>query len=242
MVDSLRFYHLLWTALDWLYPPLCGGCGKKGARWCTDCQAATTVIVDPVCPCCGRAVVRPGYCAQCRDRSSSPLTALRSWAVFTGPLRNAIHCLKYKGNVSLGEALAYPLIELLKHLNWPVDFVTAVPLGVARQAERGYNQANLLARPLALSVKRPFYPQALVKTRETRPQVGLNAAERQANVAQAFGSVEKLASDRHVLVLDDVTTTGATLEACALALRRAGAREVYGLTLARARLDGLGQI
>lgn len=164
--------------------------------------------------------------------------ALRSWAAFGGPLRHALHRLKYKGDVALGEILAEPLLELLQELDWPVEVITTVPLGVVRRKERGYNQANLLACPLALASGKLYRPQALFKVRETRSQVGLTAEQRRENVAEAFRARPRVVEGRQVLVVDDVLTTGATLEACAAALLQAGAMQVYGLTLARVDQPG----
>jgi competence protein ComFC len=161
-------------------------------------------------------------------------TALRSWAFFDGVVRNAIHQLKYSRNVGLGEILSRSLLGLILDLDWPIDVITPVPLGLARLAERGYNQSSLLARPLSLALNIPYRPQILHRERETRTQVGLTASERRLNVAGAFVACSSLATGRGVLVIDDVTTSGSTLEACAEALFSAGAKKVYGLTLARA--------
>ncbi len=133
----------------------------------------------------------------------------------------------------MGEALARPLIKLLAELDWDVDLVTPVPLGIARQSQRGYNQAALLARPVSLAYGLPYRPNALTKVRETRSQVGLSAVERRQNVNDAFRGDLKVSKGKSVLVIDDVTTSGATLNACASALLQAGARQVFALTLAR---------
>jgi ComF family protein len=126
------------------------------------------------------------------------------------------------------------MVELAGKEKWEIDLVTPVPLGLARLAERGYNQSSLLARPLSLAMNIPYRPQILTRARETRPQVGLTAAERWVNVSGAFLAQTYGVTGRNVLVIDDVTTTGSTLEACAQALFTAGARQVYGLTFARA--------
>jgi competence protein ComFC len=231
-----RLYRLLWTSLDWLYPPVCCSCQAKGQRWCPACQSAVRPIRPPLCPCCGRPQSRATPCQRCRVASPA-YTALRSWGGFHGPLRSAIHSLKYKGNLSLGDVLARPLIQLLPDLGWSVDLVIPVPLAIARLRERGYNQAELLARPIALALGIPYAPKALVKIRETRPQVDLKAAERVENVAGAFRGEGRMVSRRSVLLVDDVATTGATLQACAAALIQAGAATVYCLTLARALFD-----
>jgi ComF family protein len=119
-------------------------------------------------------------------------------------------------------------------LGWNVDLIVPIPLGRERMKERGYNQADLLARPLALATGRPYSTQAVRRERETATQVGLGVKERRENVSGAFRGDRRLVSGRTVLVVDDVATTGATISACANALTAAGAIGVYGLTLARA--------
>jgi len=165
---------------------------------------------------------------------SPPYTALRSWAVFSGPLRQALHRLKYARDIALGETLAQPLIELFLNLGWQVDLVVPVPLSRARHEERGYNQAALLARPLALACGLSYRPKTIQKTRETLSQVGLTKSGRRDNVKDAFFAPSSQVQGKRILVIDDVTTSGATIEACAQALTVGGAERVYGLTLARA--------
>jgi ComF family protein len=163
-----------------------------------------------------------------------PFQALRSYAVYNGSLRNAIHRLKYEGDMALGEALSrFMLIKLIK-LSWEVDVVVPVPIGVARREQRGYNQAAMLAFPIALGARRKYEPGALIKVQDTPSQVGLTFEQRRANVAHAFEAVNASVKGKKILLVDDVTTSGATIEACARALRKSGAEVVYGLTLARA--------
>jgi ComF family protein len=159
---------------------------------------------------------------------------LRSWAFYQGPVREAIRRIKYRRDVSLAVVFSEPLNELVSRLNWHVDAIIPVPLGVARLQERGYNQAVLIARPLALRIGKPCLSKGLIRVRETRSQVGLSYYQRQENVAAAFRGVEKFVSNLQVLVIDDVATSSATLNACAQALLNAGSREVRCLTLARA--------
>ena len=154
--------------------------------------------------------------------------------VFEGPIRHAIHNLKYRRNAALGEALAPYLAGYARKLGWQVDLVVPVPLSKQRMKERGYNQAGLLAMPFAAIQGWHYSSQVLVRTRETRSQVGLSPLERKVNISGAFRAEPVLATGKVILLMDDVVTTGATLTACSEALVKAGAKIVYGLTLARA--------
>jgi ComF family protein len=135
--------------------------------------------------------------------------------------------------MGLGEALARPMITSIQKLNWSLNIITSVPLGLVRFKERGYNQATLLARPIALYLNIPFSTKILFRTRETKTQVGLSIIERKENMEGAFTARHELVQGKNVLVVDDVATTGATLNACAKALMDEGASNVYGFSLAR---------
>jgi competence protein ComFC len=168
-----RLYRMVWAGLDWVYPPQCGGCGEDGSRWCTDCQENTQILNTAVCEVCGRVLASVGICASCRQ--NPPLfQAVRSWAIFGGPLRSAIHRLKYYGDMALADELAIPMLSLLNSLCWNVDIVIPVPISASRKSERGYNQAALLAFPLALGSNIPYRSTALWKVRNTQTQVGLS--------------------------------------------------------------------
>ncbi len=159
---------------------------------------------------------------------------MRSWLVFEGPIRSALHTLKYRRNMGLGDSLARQMAPHVRAWDWPIDIVVPVPLGRKRMQERGYNQVGLVAMPLAALNGWKYAPRALARARETRSQVGLSAEERRENVSGAFRANPAMVSGQTVLLMDDVATTGATISSCALALLDAGAREVYALTLARA--------
>jgi len=179
-----------------------------------------------------------GICSDCQ-RDPPPFKALRSWAIYTGPVREAILSLKFKGELSLGEVLSRNLVELMQRVDWRVDLITPVPISLARKKARGYKQASILALPLAIGFGIKYRPRSLVKVREIPSQVGLSALQRRENVRQAFQARSKDVQDQTVLVVDDITTSGATMYACAEALLRAGAQQVYGLTLARAALGNV---
>ena len=216
-----------------LFPPVCGGCGKPGSRWCDVCQRKVVFLAEPLCNVCGIPVDAPGLCTDCQ-RARPRFNALRSWSAFDAPVRNALHRLKYRRDVGLGDALAAQLSEFVAALNWPIDCIIPVPLGQKRLQERGYNQVALIARPLSMAMKIDFAADALNRVRETRSQVGLTKLERRENVREAFQSRPKRVINRTVLLMDDVATTGSTLSSCAEALYAAGARDVFAFTVSRA--------
>ncbi len=226
-------YQMIWSSLDWLFPPQCGGCGAAGVRFCRACLEQVVLLPDQICPCCGNPQKSRQLCPTCR-KVAPAYDAVRSWAEFQGPLREAMHRLKYRRDVGLGDALAQPLIEFFCQLGWEVNLILPVPLSQERLSQRGYNQAGLIARPLAYATGCPYQPGVLKRIRNTATQVGLSIEERRLNVAEAFIADPRCVNGSSVLIVDDVATTGATLDACARALKKAGARCVYGLTLARA--------
>lgn len=159
---------------------------------------------------------------------------MRSWAVFDSPVQNALHTLKYRRNIGLGEAFAAQMKGFVQSLAWCADILLPVPLGKNRLKERGYNQVALVARPLAYEVGLAYKPNALWKARETRSQVGLTTSQRRENVAGAYQADVRAVKDKSVILVDDVATTGSTIVACTTALLSAGAKEVYAITIARA--------
>jgi ComF family protein len=195
------------------------------------------MIASPICEICGQPLEYPtsSFCQRCQqERDEIAFSAVRSWAVFGGPLKRAVHQLKYKKNLGLCTVFGGYLSKLLDQLGWQIDLITPVPLDRNRYRQRGYNQALCLARSLGWSADIPVKPRALARVRVTKSQVGLRLEERRENVADAFRAEKTLTANLSVLVLDDVVTTGATINACAVALRTARAKKVYGLTLARA--------
>jgi ComF family protein len=222
-----------WGCIDWLYPPQCGGCNRPGYRWCPDCQDRVQTVSGSLCEVCGIPITGGTLCPSCREDRPA-FRALRSWSVFEEPVRSALHRLKYRRNMGLGEALARPLADFAIRQGWKVDLVTPVPLGRKRLRERGYNQVALFAWPLAVFAGWTYAPGAVRRIRETRSQVGLSAEERRQNMQAAFRADVLQVKGKTVLVVDDVATTGATLSACAQAFLEAGAQEVVALTVARA--------
>lgn len=232
----MRYADFPHRLLDLLYPPHCAGCGAGGAWYCAACRAQTLPVPPPVCRRCGQTMTGD----DCRSCAATPpvATAVRAATPFEGPVRQAIHRLKYSNLTAVAPTLALLLQRAYTEAGWTADLVAPVPLHPARQRRRGYNQAERLARPLAESLALPSAPGCLRRVRATADQIGLDAGGRRANVAGAF-AVARPASvaGRTVLLIDDVATTGCTLDACGRALLDAGATAVYALVLARRSLD-----
>jgi competence protein ComFC len=218
--------------IDLLFPPRCGGCQAAGSLWCDTCRAAVKPIVPPWCEKCGEPLVADRLCANCRAHSLV-IEKIRSVALFDGVLREAIHRFKYERLAGLAEPFGDMLADYWFAEQLTADWLIPVPLHPSRERDRGYNQSELLARRLARRVGAPLSSRGLRRTRATAVQMTLNAAQRRENVAGAFECVEPRVRGARVLLIDDVGTTGATLDACAQAVLKAGAASVMGLTLAR---------
>ncbi len=224
------------TALDFLFPPQCVVCNTAGAYFCATCQQKLTYINPPFCDKCGYPIDNDKTtCTQCQRHPLEHITAIRSVTLFTeDPLRTAIHKFKYQNHKVLGKTLA-PLLARCYTINQlSVDVIVPVPLHKSRYKDRGYNQSTELAKELSKLIYLPIDNTTLVRQRKTKPQMSLKASERKANVAHAFACTANTLAGKTVLLIDDVCTTGATLDACADALKQADVHAVHALTLSRA--------
>jgi ComF family protein len=231
--STYRLYHLVWSSLDWLYPPKCIYCTKTGFQICPDCQNLILHLKQPLCIICGLPITAGSVCSKCKKNRPSYIL-LRSWAVYTGPVQKAIQRIKYKRDLSLGNELARYVSLFVNDMHLDVVDVIPVPLGKKRLRDRGYNQVSIIAFPLALKLGLNYIPRGLVRIRETESQVGLNVKERNENVKDAFLANPRHVAGKNILLIDDVATTGATLTSCTNALRLGGASNVFAVTLARA--------
>jgi competence protein ComFC len=222
----------LWRIIDWFYPPSCCSCGKIGKIICDDCFSNIEKTGINSCIRCVEPIRKHGFCARCKKNPPN-YSMLRSLGYYSGPLRDAVLSLKYQRNIGLGEFISSSLSEIVLREGWSIDLLTAVPLNAKRKRERGYNQAEVLAIPLARKLNKPYLSDLIQRVKSTTSQVGLSLQERQLNVADAFKADPLLSKNQTILLVDDVATTGATMNACAKALMVAGCREVFSLTLAK---------
>ena len=228
------------AVLDLVFPPLCPVCRallSAGRRdpLCGACWQAMERIGPPWCRCCGIPLGIEGLCGPCRRRRPHFAYA-RAAARYGGLVREAIHALKFGGR----RGLANPLGDLVAGLGLSAlpgaapDLLVPVPLHRRRERERGYNQALLLSRCLERAWGIPVVADVLVRRGATAPQTDLDAPARRRNVRGAFAVTNpEPILGRHVVLVDDVLTTGATAGECARSLARAGASVVGVLTVAR---------
>lgn len=209
---------------------------------CEKCLASLQRIEEPMCQVCGRPIVSPVVaatglvlCRLCRAEFFTFKRA-RSYAVYSDVAVSAIQLLKYEEVTPLGEFFGKKLAEMALRdpEGFAADVVVPVPLHADRWRERGYNQAELIARPVARRLRLVLGSYLLVRKLPRPPKLLLTRAERWKSVRGAYAIREGVRVDnQRVLLVDDVMTTGATLEACARALKKAGAAEVVALTVAR---------
>ncbi len=219
--------------LDLLFPPRCVSCGSFGAFLCVACLERTPRALPPRCTVCWM----PGSddtCGRCRGRQFA-FEAARCPFVYAGAAREAVHALKYHGVSAVAGVMAQAMADCLK--KWPPQEVVAlvpVPLAGPRRRSRGYNQSEALARELSRLSGLPLLNGLLVRRKATPPQArAADETARRANVADAFAVRRGEDVGGPLILVDDVMTSGATLDACALALCEGGHSPVYALTFAR---------
>ena len=241
-----------------LFPAPCLICGQTLANAsripiCGPCLDEFERIADPHCSCCGRPLVAPPSpgsgadpaemrgtelrCRLCRAKFYA-FDGARSFAIYNRALSEAILLLKYEQVTSLADWFGARLAQIAIDAGpgWSADVIIPIPLHRDRRRERGYNQAELIARSVARHRKLPLDSRLLVRTKPRPPQLVLSRAEHWKSVRGAYDTREGMKIDNmRVLLVDDVLTTGATLDACSRALKKAGAAKVLGLTVGRVR-------
>jgi len=218
-------------AVDLLFPPRCAVCGRLESFLCPDCRSSLPRAGPPRCAICWQPTFG-GDCHRCEESKPS-FEGFRSPFVFEGGARDLVHKLKYQNQSILAAPMADLLFDFISDNPLLADVLVPVPLFPRRKRLRGYNQAALLAQALARRLGLPVNEETLGRSKNTASQARTGTSdERKANVRNAFVCKDGRLAGRRVLLIDDVSTTGATLDACARALRQAGAGSVWALTFA----------
>lgn len=226
--------------LDLIFPRRCIGCGAEGEFLCLSCINLLPRFTLPYCECCAVPLSGGRLCPNCLNLPPA-IDGVRSLFLHRGMVRDAVHYLKYRNIKALARPLAELMAEYLESNPLPADLILSVPMHPKRARQRGYNQSDLLAEELSYMIDLPTASGSLVRLRNTPSQVSLGAEARRRNVQGAFHCKSLFYQGKGVLLVDDVCTTGATMNACAVALKAAGVASVWGLTFSREQQGRQGE-
>jgi len=222
--------------LEIFFPKRCVDCGKPAEHFvCSDCIKSIEKVKTSICPDCGKISQFGKYCQNYKKKNGIYLTGLIVAARYEiGPIKEMVHHLKYTGITSLAELLGELMAERLEREIFKGKIVVVpVPLHRKREFTRGFNQAELLARYISERLNIPG-GLALIRTKNTPSQVTLSGNLRKTNLINVFKCDDiELITGKTVLLIDDVTTTGSTLNECAKVLKQNGAKNVFGVVVAR---------
>jgi len=218
-------------ALDLVFPPRCVSCDAFGSFLCARCSAEMTPADGPRCDTCWVPLDPSRPCRRCRFHPLA-LSGVRSAFVYDAAARDAVLALKFRGLSAIATLMARPMAACLTEWSPPVASIVPVPLSGRRRRLRGYDQSELLAKEVSRLTAILLARRALVRRRSTPPQARQSGEARRRNVVGAF-AVGRRVPEGGVLLIDDVVTTGATLDACARVLLNEGVAPVFALTFAR---------
>lgn len=227
---------------DMIFPRRCPICGdivdEKENLACPSCKGSLQVIEEPRCKKCSKPIenVEREYCYDCSRREFHFERGYALW-VYDNQMKQSISAFKYLGR---REYVTFYTVEFLKYYGGIIkkispDAFIPVPLHRSKQRKRGFNQAELLAKGIGKELKIPVLSQVLFRSKKTLPQKELNDRDRLKNLFQAFslypGENNNLINLNKIILVDDIYTTGSTIEACSRVLKRAGVKEVYFISL-----------
>lgn len=226
-------YLILQRALEPFFDAPCLGCGQpKADPLCKECQRLLRYLPPEHCDRC-QGIVRQGICPLCGQREI-PFERVLALGAYRSGLRNLLRHLKYHKRPDLGYWLGERLVPVVAPFVQPDWLVVPIPIHQKRRRERGYNQTEPIAFHLARRLDLDYRPDLLYRRFSTQPSYQKSKKERWSQAAEVFQASDRLPADRHVLLVDDIMTTGATAWEAAMALRRAGARSVHLAIAARA--------
>lgn len=215
-----------------LFPSRCFICKKISREIiCSDCLSKISPVPTPVCEICGSPVDNDRICYRCRQNPRY-FSKARSYALYEGVMRTAIIRFKFEKKRKIGEFFGSILGEFALSLDWQIDVVVPIPLSKERLKDRGFNQSEILALGVAEILKLPI-SSGIVRIKETLPSTSLSPEERIKNINKAFLLSDTNLKGKRVLLIDDVYTTGATVNEAGRTLLERGIRDVKVLTLAR---------
>ena len=221
--------------LNFLYPQVCPFCGEISPEGvCKKCRKKIMYIREPRCMHCGKPLKRDAaeYCPDCMSNASYLEQGRNLW-IHREPAAGALYRLKYHNKRDYGKIFAREMAQQYTREieRWKIDEIMPIPLHPSRRRKRGFNQAEIMAGELASLTGIPLRTDVLFRIKKTSPQKSLGRNERQANLKGAFAVSGTWKACKNVLLIDDIYTTGATLERAAKMLRIAGAQNVYFLTV-----------
>ena len=218
-----------------LYPQTCYFCGKICKdRMCIECRGKVEYIEEPRCKKCGKPIryEEQEYCHDCTEQTFHYEQGMSIW-LHKGPVRWSVYQFKYRNRRIFAEFYIEEWWRIYgkKLMEWSIDVIIPVPLHRKRRRKRGYNQSEILAKELGKRCNIPVDTKSVIRTVNTRPQKELNNKERQKNLRSAFDVTKYWKNAKKVLLIDDIYTTGNTIDSIARLLKQKGAEKVYFLTI-----------
>lgn len=238
MANSVYF-----SLLDWIYPPKCISCGMifapvhgEPTQWiCENCEPLLEPIPDPVCPICGYPTTEGFDCPSCKNKKMH-YDIHRAAFVYDGVLRDLLHDIKFRSKRRTAQGLGAVLAETI--INWNIngDLIIPIPLHPSKKRSRGFNQASVLALPFSKSLKIPMADNMIKRVKRTAPQSNLTPIAREQNLQNAFSLNTRKYNPRNkqIILIDDIYTSGATMNACTKILKDHGADKIICISLSLA--------
>lgn len=225
-----------------LFPARCPICDKvlftslffEAEFVCPSCRKLPEYVEEPVCKKCGKQLEeeRREYCCDCNRQVRHFIQGKALW-LYQDPVKHSIYRFKYQNRREYARYYGSEIVRV--YGGWiqrcRIDGIVPIPLHKNRKRQRGYNQAELLAREISIKLNIPLYPEFLIRSKNTSAQKALNEVERKNNLKRAFKTEKNKVQLRHILLVDDIYTTGSTMNEAALELKRAGVEYVYCISI-----------
>ncbi|HNY36091.1 MAG TPA: ComF family protein [Candidatus Pacearchaeota archaeon] len=225
----MEYLKAIW---DIIFPKKCISCGREGQYLCEDCLSLISINPFEYCLC--EKMEKRNKCENCKNKNLDKIMSATSFD--NKIVKDAIHKLKYGYIKDLSIPLAFLILSHLKTIDCQIDnsfVIIPVPMHIKKKRKRGFNQSEEIAKLISESTRIKL-STSLIKTKETKPQMELNKSQRIENIKNCFAITNKKEiENKTILLLDDVYTTGTTMNECAKVLKENGVKEVWGLSVAR---------